>query len=79
MISAGGAIGGIFVSLIAPQIFDTHFEWTLGARRLDRGRRDRRHLAGQELLSRLAIGPANFEMGDVRRRRRWRSLPAAIG
>lgn len=29
MISAGGAIGGIFVSLIAPQIFDTHFEWTL--------------------------------------------------
>jgi hypothetical protein len=29
LISAGGAIGGIFVSLIAPQIFATHFEWTL--------------------------------------------------
>jgi hypothetical protein len=30
LISAGGALGGIFVSLIAPQIFRTHFEWTLG-------------------------------------------------
>ncbi len=30
LISAGGALGGIFVSLIAPQIFNTHFEWTLG-------------------------------------------------
>jgi hypothetical protein len=29
MISAGGALGGIFVSLIAPQIFTTHFEWVL--------------------------------------------------
>ena len=30
MISAGGALGGIFVSLIAPSIFTTHFEWALG-------------------------------------------------
>jgi hypothetical protein len=29
MISAGGALGGVFVSLIAPHIFRTHFEWTL--------------------------------------------------
>ncbi|HJS07565.1 MAG TPA: fused MFS/spermidine synthase [Pirellulales bacterium] len=29
MISAGGAVGGIFVSLIAPVIFDTFFEWKL--------------------------------------------------
>jgi hypothetical protein len=30
LISAGGALGGIFVSLIAPSIFTTHFEWALG-------------------------------------------------
>ncbi len=30
LISAGGALGGIFVSLIAPYIFKTHFEWTIG-------------------------------------------------
>ncbi|HEY2827484.1 MAG TPA: fused MFS/spermidine synthase, partial [Pirellulales bacterium] len=29
MISAGGALGGVFVGLIAPHIFRTHFEWTL--------------------------------------------------
>lgn len=29
LISAGGALGGVFVSLIAPHIFRTHFEWTL--------------------------------------------------
>ena len=30
LISAGGALGGIFVSLIAPRIFRTHLEWTVG-------------------------------------------------
>jgi len=30
MISAGGALGGVFVSLIAPRIFRTHLEWTIG-------------------------------------------------
>jgi hypothetical protein len=30
MLSAGGALGGIFVSLIAPQLFTTYFEWSLG-------------------------------------------------
>jgi hypothetical protein len=30
MISAGGAVGGIFVSLVAPQIFTTIFEWKIG-------------------------------------------------
>jgi hypothetical protein len=29
MISAGGALGGLFVSLVAPRVFDTHFEWQL--------------------------------------------------
>jgi hypothetical protein len=29
MISAGGALGGIFVTLIAPHIFQTFFEWEL--------------------------------------------------
>ncbi|MDZ4820599.1 MAG: fused MFS/spermidine synthase [Planctomycetota bacterium] len=29
LISAGGALGGLFCSLIAPMIFSTHFEWTL--------------------------------------------------
>lgn len=29
LISAGGALGGVFVTLIAPHIFRTHFEWTL--------------------------------------------------
>jgi hypothetical protein len=29
LISAGGALGGVFVGLIAPHIFRTHFEWTL--------------------------------------------------
>jgi hypothetical protein len=29
MISAGGAIGGIFVTLIAPRIFNTFYEWEL--------------------------------------------------
>jgi len=29
MISAGGAIGGIFVTLIAPHIFKTYYEWEL--------------------------------------------------
>ena len=30
MISAGGALGGIFVSLIAPHLFVTFLEWNLG-------------------------------------------------
>jgi len=30
MIAAGGAIGGIFVSLIAPRIFETFLEWNFG-------------------------------------------------
>jgi MFS family permease len=30
MISAGGALGGIFVSLIAPVIFDSFLEWNIG-------------------------------------------------
>ncbi len=29
LISAGGALGGLFVSLVAPVVFDTFFEWTL--------------------------------------------------
>jgi hypothetical protein len=29
MISGGGALGGVFVGLIAPYIFRTNFEWTL--------------------------------------------------
>jgi MFS family permease len=29
LISAGGALGGVFVSLIAPAIFSTFFEWTI--------------------------------------------------
>jgi hypothetical protein len=29
MISAGGALGGLFVSLIAPQLFKTYFEWKI--------------------------------------------------
>jgi hypothetical protein len=29
-ISAGGALGGVFVSLVAPVIFTTFFEWRLG-------------------------------------------------
>ena len=29
LISAGGALGGVFVSLIAPAIFATFFEWTI--------------------------------------------------
>ncbi len=29
LVSAGGALGGVFVSLIAPAIFATFFEWTL--------------------------------------------------
>ncbi|MEX0679237.1 MAG: fused MFS/spermidine synthase [Pirellulales bacterium] len=30
MISAGGALGGMFVSLVAPQIFSTFAEWRIG-------------------------------------------------
>jgi hypothetical protein len=30
LISAGGALGGIFVSLVAPQVFTTFFEWKIG-------------------------------------------------
>jgi protein-L-isoaspartate O-methyltransferase len=30
MMSAGGALGGLFVSIVAPRIFDTFFEWKLG-------------------------------------------------
>lgn len=30
MISAGGAIGGLFVGLFAPRIFTTFFEWKIG-------------------------------------------------
>jgi len=30
MMSAGGALGGLFVSVIAPRIFDTFFEWKIG-------------------------------------------------
>jgi predicted O-methyltransferase YrrM len=30
MLSAGGALGGIFVSLLAPVLFTTYFEWPIG-------------------------------------------------
>lgn len=30
MLSAGGALGGVLVSLIAPRVFTTYFEWPLG-------------------------------------------------
>lgn len=30
LLSAGGAVGGIFVSLIAPLLFKSYFEWTIG-------------------------------------------------
>ena len=30
MIAAGGALGGMFVSLVAPHVFATFFEWRLG-------------------------------------------------
>jgi protein-L-isoaspartate O-methyltransferase len=30
MISAGGALGGLFVTLVAPRIFETYYEWKLG-------------------------------------------------
>ena len=30
MISAGGALGGLFVSLVAPRLFSTYVEWRLG-------------------------------------------------
>ncbi|MEX2141447.1 MAG: fused MFS/spermidine synthase [Pirellulales bacterium] len=30
MISAGGALGGLFVTLIAPRVFETYYEWKLG-------------------------------------------------
>jgi hypothetical protein len=30
MISAGGALGGLFVSLVAPRVFNTYYEWNLG-------------------------------------------------
>ena len=30
MVSAGGALGGVFVSLISPQIFSTYLEWVIG-------------------------------------------------
>jgi hypothetical protein len=30
MLSAGGALGGLFVSLVAPRIFTTYFEWNIG-------------------------------------------------
>ena len=30
MIAAGGALGGLFVSLVAPLLFSTFFEWRLG-------------------------------------------------
>jgi hypothetical protein len=30
MISAGGALGGLFVSLLAPVLFSTYFEWKIG-------------------------------------------------
>jgi hypothetical protein len=30
MLSAGGAIGGLFVSIIAPRIFTTYYEWNIG-------------------------------------------------
>ena len=30
LMSAGGALGGVFVSLVAPRLFTTFFEWSLG-------------------------------------------------
>ena len=30
MIAAGGALGGLFVSLVAPVLFSTYFEWKIG-------------------------------------------------
>ena len=30
MIAAGGAMGGVFVSLIAPWVFSTYREWPIG-------------------------------------------------
>src|SRR5207247_1756310 len=30
MLSAGGALGGVFVSLVAPHVFQEFFEWDIG-------------------------------------------------
>ena len=62
MISAGGALGGVFVSLIAPQIFTTFFEWKLSL------------LGGYVLATALLLGDRNYRWF---RQRPWLGIPAA--
>ncbi len=76
MIALGGALGGVFVSLIAPRFFDGYWEYEIGliaayalvmlpvARDLLAGRRPLR-LLGQALvgLALVGIGAAGFALG----------------
>ena len=63
LISAGGALGGIFVSLIAPLIFKTHFEWAiaLGASIVVAAT-----VAVLEIRSRRMAAPRPSSAGDLR-------------
>ena len=57
MISAGGALGGLSVSLVAPQVFNTYAEWKIGLAGRFRAGRDRGLRAGR--FDRL--GPGSLE------------------
>lgn len=54
MISAGGALGGIFVSLIAPAIFSTFLEWDISL------------VLSAMIVASVLIGPAIAPSGRVR-------------
>jgi hypothetical protein len=70
MISAGGALGGLSVSVIAPQIFDTYAEWKLGL------------VAGFVLAATVAfvlVGSTGAKLpGGSSPRRRWLSRWGAM-
>ena len=70
MISAGGALGGLSVSLVAPQVFNTYAEWKIGL------------VAGFVLAATVAFvlaGSTGSVLAGWSGRRRWRlSLPGAL-
>ena len=73
MLSAGGAVGGICVSLIAPSLFTTHLEWSLGlvASFMIAG------VVGTWALYEQG-SKTNFASGETRSNRKWYATRPAL-
>ncbi len=70
MIAAGGALGGLSVSIIAPQVFHTYAEWKIG---LGTG-----FVLAAVVAFILSGSTESGPVGSIGRRRRWLSLPGVL-